>query len=324
MGMCCSTPVDIEKRIGYKVIKGHTGKINSVAISSDNTFIISGSNDKTIRIWDVVSGECIKILEGHNSRISSVALSKNNNDQFIVSGSWDKTVRLWDRVTGESIKTFCGHSFFVSCVDISPNSKYIVSSGSEDKTARIWDVETGECCKVLGVGREVISVCFSNDNQFVLSGDDAYFRLWDVETGHCTREIRGGTRAKVALSSNCKYIVTAKGRIVSLVDVEKFETIKEFEGHTTSVESLFLSANDQWIVSGAGHADDFVRLWNVETGKHTRLKSGGASGQDIDSVVFSADNRYIVSGAGGWGMCLWNVESITCKNVDTRTENPLQ
>jgi len=330
MGMCCSFPVDVEKRIGMRHglsvtdrnYKGHKGKINSVAISSDNTFIISGSDDKTIRIWDVESAECIKILEGHSSRVSSVALSKNNNNQFIVSGSWDKTVRLWDRVTGESIKTFCGHSYFVTSVDISPNNKYIVSSGLKDKTARIWDVETGACVQVLDIGREVISVCFSNDNRFVLSGDEWYFRLWEVETGHNTREIRGGSSAKVALSSNGKYILTARGNTVSLLDVETFKTIKEFEGHTTYVESIGLSDNDQWIVSGAGFADDFVRLWNVATGKQTRLKKVGNFSQDIDSVVFSADNKYIVSGASGWGICLWNVESITSKHVDTA--NPLQ
>ena len=328
MGMCCSTSpgsVDIEKEIGMRHgsgFNGHTGKIISVAISSDNTFIISGSEDKTIRIWDVESAECIKILEGHTSRVQSIALSKNN--QFVVSGSFDKTVRLWDRGTGESIKTFCGHSYFVTSVDISPNNKYIVSSGCEDKTARIWDVETGECRHVLDMGEEVKSVCFSNDNQFVLSGDSYFFKLWDVETGHCTTEIKGraGSSVKVALSSNGKYIVTANFSTVKLLDIETHEIIKEFEGHTSYVESLAISANDQWIVSGAGFSDDFVRLWNVETGKQTRLKNGGAACQDIDSVVISADNKYIVSGAGGWGMCLWNVESITSKHVDTA--NPLQ
>jgi WD40 repeat protein len=331
MGMCCSTSVNIEKRIGVRHgsgFNGHTGKINSVAISSDNTFIISGSEDKTIRIWDVASGKLINVLEGHTSRVSSVALSKN--DQFIVSGSWDKTVRLWDRVTGECIKIFCGHSYFVSSVDISPNNKYIVSSENQhhhkspDKTARIWDVETGKCCTVLDVGSDVVSVCFSNDTQFVLTGAPSApnsIKLWEVETGNCTFESRK-CGDNVALSSDSKYIVTSNYETVRLLDVETREIIKKFEGHTAYVRSLAISANDQWVVSGAGFVDDFVRLWNVETGKQTRLKSGGATNQDIDSIVISADNKYIVSGASGWGMCLWNVESITSKHVDTA--NPLQ
>ena len=328
MGMCCSTSpgsVDIEKEIGMRHgsgFNGHTGKINSVAISSDNTFIISGSEDATIRIWDVASGKLTNVLEGHTKGVRSVALSKN--DQFIVSGSWDKTVRLWDRVTGESIKTFCGHSYFVNSVDISPNNKYIVSSGRKDKTARIWDVETGECSNVLDIGNDVRSVCFSNDNQFVLTGAPSCpfpIKLWEVETGNCTFEIRASAM-NIALSSDSKYIVHSHNRKVRLLDVETREIIKTFDGHTDFVESLAISNNDQWIVSGAGPADDFVRLWNVATGKQTRLKNGGAACQDIDSVVISADNKYIVSGASGWGLCLWNVESITSKHVDTA--NPLQ
>ena len=329
MGMCCSTSVNIEKRIGVRHgsgFNGHTGKINSVAISSDNKFIISGSEDATIRIWDVASGKLgyplhsmyrTNVLEGHTKGVRSVALSKN--DQFIVSGSWDKTVRLWDRVTGESIKTFCGHSYFVNSVDISPNNKYIVSSGRKDKTARIWDVETGECSNVLDIGNDVRSVCFSNDNQFVLTEDYSNnIKLWEVETGNCTTEIIYAN----AISSDGKFIVREQDKTLQLVDVETHEIIKEFEGHTTCLASFALSNNDQWIVSGAGLGDDFVRLWNVETGEQTRLKSGGDLIQNIDSVVISADNKYIVSGACGWGICLWNVESITSKHVDTA--NPLQ
>ena len=352
MGMCCSTSpgsVDIEKEIGMRHglfitdpnYKGHTGKIISVAISSDNTFIISGSEDKTIRIWDVASGNLLNVLEGHTSRISSVALSKN--DQFIVSGSLDKTVRLWDRVTGESVKIFCGHSHFVSSVDISPNNKYIVSSErqcagdkTKDITTRIWDVETGKCRTVLDIGpfntqksgdktysSDVDSVCFSNDNQFVLTGAPSCpfpIKLWEVETGNCTFEIRESAM-NIALSSDSKYIVHSHNRKVCLLDVETREIIKTFDGHTDFVESLAISNNDQWIVSGAGPADDFVRLWNVETGEQTRLKCGDAD-RGIDSIVISADNKYIVSGASGWGICLWNVESITSKHVDTA--NPLQ
>jgi WD40 repeat protein len=72
--------------------------VNSVIISSDNKFIVSGSIDKTIRVWDRESGTQLKKLKGHNGWVNSVAISSDN--KFIVSGSQDKTIRVWERENG--------------------------------------------------------------------------------------------------------------------------------------------------------------------------------------------------------------------------------
>ncbi len=82
--------------------------MNSITISSDNKFIVSGSEDKTIRVWDRESGTQIQELKGHNFSVNSVAISSDN--KFIVSGSDDKTIRVWERESGTLIVEYLYNS----------------------------------------------------------------------------------------------------------------------------------------------------------------------------------------------------------------------
>ncbi|OMJ70397.1 hypothetical protein SteCoe_31644 [Stentor coeruleus] len=126
------------------VFKGHTEPINSIVMTSDNHYIISGSNDKTIRIWNLLAERQSElVLKGHESRVSSVAIT--SDDKFIVSGSWDKTIRLWDMQKKCQEGIFLGHEDIINVVAVTNDKQFIVSgSGSElkneDNTVRIWNL----------------------------------------------------------------------------------------------------------------------------------------------------------------------------------------
>ena len=122
----------------FIIEKGHTSWINSIAISPDGKYIVSGSDDETIKIWDIKTAECLNTLLGHSETVSSVTISPDG--KYIVSGSIDKTIKIWDIKTAECLNTLEGHSSYVESVTISPDGKYIVS-GSHDKTRKIWDIK---------------------------------------------------------------------------------------------------------------------------------------------------------------------------------------
>ena len=116
--------------------------VGSVVFSPDGKYILSGSGDGTLQLWDAETGELVRPpLEGHQSWVQSVAFSPDG--KRIVSGSDDKTIRVWDAMTGELVRPpLEGHQGWVQSVAFSPDGKRIVS-GSYDNTIRIWDATVG-------------------------------------------------------------------------------------------------------------------------------------------------------------------------------------
>ncbi|KIM27726.1 hypothetical protein M408DRAFT_310565 [Serendipita vermifera MAFF 305830] len=163
------------------VIMGHTSSVNSVAFSPDGTRIVSGSSDKTIRVWDAETAEMVAgPFEGHTSFVKSVAFSPDGTR--IVSGSLDKTIRVWDAKTAEMMVAgpFEGHTDHVSSVTFSPDGTRIVS-GSLDKTIRVWDAETTQTVSGLFERRpeDEISIAFSpNETRIVPNSQDKNKHLW--------------------------------------------------------------------------------------------------------------------------------------------------
>src|SRR5258708_6012449 len=111
-----------------------------VAFSRDSSRIVSGSRDKSVRVWDAKTGEQLRELQGHTRSVRSVAFSLDGNR--IVSGSGDKSVRVWDANTGGQLRELQGHTNWVSSVAFSPDGNRIVS-GSGDQSVRVWDTKTG-------------------------------------------------------------------------------------------------------------------------------------------------------------------------------------
>ena len=115
--------------------RGHSAGVHAVAWSPDSKRIVSGSDDKTLQVWDAATGEHVLRYSRHSNGVTSVAWSPDG--RRVVSGSLDRTVQVWDAATGSSMFTYRGHANLVYAVAWSPDGKHIVS-GSEDNTAQVW------------------------------------------------------------------------------------------------------------------------------------------------------------------------------------------
>ena len=100
-----------------RTLTGHTDTIYALAIAPDGRTALSGSDDKTLRLWDLASGSMIRTLNGHTGRVFSVAIAPDG--RTALSGSEDKTLRLWDLTSGSTIRTLTGHTDIVFSVAIS-------------------------------------------------------------------------------------------------------------------------------------------------------------------------------------------------------------
>ncbi|KAH7918354.1 WD40 repeat-like protein [Leucogyrophana mollusca] len=167
------------------LIQGHKGWVLSVVFSPDGTHIVSGSDDKTIQVWDTSTGtQVLPPMQGHQGAVLSVAFSPDGT--HIVSGSDDKTIRVWDASTGTQVlPPMQGHQGAVLSVAFSPDGTHIVS-GSYDNTVCLWDAFMGT--QVLPPMQEhqdhVQWVVFSPDGTHILSHDVGdIWLMWDAETG---------------------------------------------------------------------------------------------------------------------------------------------
>jgi WD40 repeat protein len=119
-------------------------QVSSLALSADGRLAVSrgGWPDKTLRVWNLDSGQCTKILEGHTKPVTSLALSADG--RLAVSGSYDRTLRVWNLDSGQCTKVLEGHTKRVTSLALSADGRLAVS-GSEDNTLRVWNLDSGQC-----------------------------------------------------------------------------------------------------------------------------------------------------------------------------------
>ncbi|HEV3036260.1 MAG TPA: TIR domain-containing protein [Candidatus Angelobacter sp.] len=296
----------LEDQLEEKIISlGHTGGINSVAFSPDGKRALSGSDDKTVRVWDVESGSALQVLEGHTDRVWSVAWSVDG--KRALSGSADQTVRVWDVESGRALPVLGGHTAIVRSVAWSGDGKRALS-GSDDKTVRVWDVESGRALRVLeGHTDGVWSVAWSGDGKHALSGScDQTVRVWDVESGRALRMLEGHTNIvrSVAWSVDGKRALSGSyDKTVRVWDVESGRALQVLEGHTAIVWGVAWSGDGKRALSGS--EDKTVRVWDVESGRALRVLEGHTD--TIRSVAWSGDGKRVLSGSEDKTVRLWDV-----------------
>ena len=150
---------------------------SSLAFSSDGSLLASGSEDYTIRLWDVATGTPLRTLKGHELDIISVAFRPDGGT--LASASGDRTVRLWDTKTGINRQTIKAPEGFMTAVFTPDGGE--VATGGMDGSIDFWDAETGAHQRTLkGHGWEVNSLVFSSDGGTLVSGSgDGTVLLWD-------------------------------------------------------------------------------------------------------------------------------------------------
>jgi len=290
-------------------LEGHSSEVTSVVFSPDGKTLASGSDDKTVKLWDVTTGTEIRTLKGYNSSVNSVVFSPNG--KTLASGSDDNSVKLWDVTTGTEINTLTGHSDGVTSVVFSPDGKTL-ASGSDDKSVKLWDVTTSTEIRTLeGHSSRVDSVVFSPDGKTLASGSgDNSVKLWDVTTGKVIHTLNGHDNVvwSVVFSPDGKTLASGSDdKTVKLWDVTTEKQIATLYGHSSRVDSVVFSPDGKTLASSSG--DNSVKLWDVTTGKVIHTLKGHSS--RVDSVVFSPDGKTLASSSGDNSVKLWDVDTGT-------------
>jgi WD40 repeat protein len=289
-----------------QILFGHSGAVTAVALSSNGNRALSGSNDNTLRLWDLATGETLRTLKGHTDPVNAVALTADGSRAL--SGSWDNTLRLWDLATGETLRTLEGHTHWVEAVAVLADGSRALS-GSADGTLRLWDLATGETLRILEghTTSYVTAVALTADGSRALSGSwDNTLRLWDLVTGEALRILEGHTSyvTAVALMADASRALSGSwDQTLRLWDLATGKTLRILEGHTGSVNTVALMADGSRGLSGSG--DNTLRLWDLGTGETLRTIEGHTS--YVTAVTLLPDGSRALSGSGDNTLRVWDL-----------------
>jgi small GTP-binding protein len=293
------------KRQLSKILKGHEGPIYFVAMTADGRRAVSGSEDNTVRVWDLDAGECIATLEGHTAGVLGVAITADG--RRAVSGSEDETVRVWDVEAGECIATLEGHFDTVWTVAITADGRRVVL-GSEDETVQVWDVEASECIATFEAHADPLQgVAITADGRRVVScSDDETVRVWDVEVGECIATLKGHTQGVLGVAitpDGWRAVSGSRDMTVRVWDVEANKCLATLEGHTRVIWAVAITADGRRVVSGS--EDKTVRVWDVEAGECIATLKGHTEG--VLGVAMTADGGLAVSGSRDRTLRVWEL-----------------
>ncbi|KAH9900959.1 WD40 repeat-like protein [Cubamyces lactineus] len=201
---------DVEDNPYHKLhLEGHDHAVR--ALAARGRTLVSGSYDCTVRIWDIITGDCKWVLVGHTQKVYSVVLDINRN--LACSGSMDGTVRVWNLSTGQCQHVLAGHTSLVGLLGLSPS--YLVSAAA-DSTLRVWDPDTGELRHTLAAHSGAIT-CFQHDEFKVLSGSDGTLKMWDIRDGTQVRDLLTGIVGVWQVVFEGRWCVAASNRMDSTV-----------------------------------------------------------------------------------------------------------
>jgi WD40 repeat protein len=295
----------------------HLAPVTSIVVIED--WLFSGSEDKTIKQWNISTRKCIKTFTGHLAPVTSIVVIED----WLFSGSKDKTIKQWDISTRKCIKTFTGHQDEVNSIAVIGEWLF---SGSSDDTVKQWHITTGGCVQTLrGYQERVNSVIVIGEWVFAGGGDDTV-KQWHITTGKCIKSFnepqdlenfndQSGLEippiklisciGSLAVNGTSLFFSTASH--IKHWDIITCECIQNFALSQGFVHSLMVSG--EWLFGVGGET---IRQWNITTGKSVQKLTGY---QEWVGETLLVSGRWLFWIANGKTVKKWDIITGECVQI---------
>jgi len=247
-----------------RVISGHLGWVRSLAVEPENKWFASGAGDRTIKIWDLATGNLKLTLTGHISTVRGLAVSPRH--PYLFSCGEDKMVKCWDLETNKVIRHYHGHLSGVYTLALHPTLDVLVTGG-RDGVARVWDMRTRSNIHVLSGHKGTVSdlKCQEADPQVITSSLDSTVRLWDLAAGKTMGVLTHHKKGVRALAIHPKEFTFASGSTGSIKQWKCPEGafMQNFEGQNSIINTMSVN-EDNVLFSGGDNGS--MSFWDWKSG----------------------------------------------------------
>lgn len=249
----------------YRVMSGHLGWVRCIAFDASNEWFVTGSADRTIKVWDSASGKLKLTLTGHIASVRALVISPRHPYMFSVGE--DKSVKCWDLEQNKVIRNYHGHLSGVYCASLHPTLDVLVTGG-RDSTVRVWDIRTRLQVHVLGGHRDTVNAVLTQavDPQIVSASVDSTVRLWDLAAGRCRATLtnhKKGVRALAAHPREFSFASASADNIKTWGFPEGIFMRNLSNGHRGKLVNAVAVNEDGVLVSGGD--DGKVGFWDYSS-----------------------------------------------------------
>lgn len=308
-------------------LRGHAGRLMSLAVSSDGRRLVTGGGDSDgaggageIRVWELdrdrLTSRNPMRVRGYTTAVKykngilAMALSANGKRLYSINSG--ATISVWDLESGKEVMTLRGEGEFLPTLAISPDWKRLYSGG-RGKVINVWDLQTGqEVMSLKGHTGTIYGVALSPDGRRLYSGSgDKTIRVWDVDAGKeiSILALEKGSVWSVVISSDGKRLFSGseeRGNAgqIKVWDLESGKEIMTLPGTRTTTLDLVPSPGGKRLFVAS---DMTIRVWNVETGKELMILRGHTG--PISSLALSTDGRWLYSGSKDETIRTWDLDT---------------
>jgi len=247
-----------------RVISGHLGWVRSLAVEPNNQWFASGAGDRTIKIWDLATGNLRLTLTGHISTVRGLAVSSRH--PYLFSCGEDKMVKCWDLETNKVIRHYHGHLSGVYTLALHPTLDVLVTGG-RDGVARVWDMRTRSNIHVLAGHKGTVSdvKCQEADPQVISASLDSTIRLWDLAAGKTMGVLTHHKKGVRALAVHPKEFTFASGSTGSIKQWKCPEGafMQNFEGQNAIINTMSVNEDNVLFSGGQYFPLNWIILFKV-------------------------------------------------------------
>ncbi|KAG2142871.1 uncharacterized protein EDB93DRAFT_1252134 [Suillus bovinus] len=280
---------------------GHKGGVNAVAIFPDKRRMVTGSEDKTLRLWDLKTGVVLKHMEGHRSGVLRLAVSRDG--QLISSGGEDGEVIVWHGETGKPLtQPIEAHSKGITSLDFSPDGTVLITGSSCDRMMKLWNTKTWEQQgNPIQCGRNVNCMRYSPSGEFLAVATYDNVEIYNSSTRERVASFKAHTELALSLAWTPDGTRLLTGGSSGDATMREWDTTTwkqvgdPWTGHTSQINAIAIHPAGKLVASASG--DRHIRLWQLSDGHTiTIFKHSWTQHSWTQCITFSVDGNRILSG----------------------------